>query len=387
MNHPYAKVYEKRCNYDPFSNREGIDSRTALEDLFSAFLGELIERITDGVSDWEFTYIYLPSITMARASSRYNPHAILTTKELNPLLSRSLDTWPSTDTDEYIARTIQARFSDIEISFDELLKLLESFLFSTNSNNPAPVKNAQCPSNSFSAVRKMCNDIREFRNPSSHRSVSHSEISAENLRQKSDIALTSIRDALPKMSRVFSHFTSADEVYLRERYLPVLSRILDDLDKKINGIDIDLSAKTVHYKALSSYHIFLDESALTSGYSITLAKVMDEMQVFLYGDSLSSVAKTTANPNEMTKHTAKAALDSMVMAKQNIVIMKNLKETDRQSILEVLKNNPSKKFFVVTESVVFANQIYALKNSNHIAARIRNNRGEFMIYEREPADE
>ena len=391
MSSIYAKLYEKRRNYDPFSSRDSIDSKTALEDIFGAFLGELIEKITRNIRYWETSFIYIPSINEARRSgSAYSPKMILSHEELDALLSRPLSSWADTVTAPQIARTIRYRFSDVRIGLDGLVKLSRRLLDQNNHGQYVSVKKADCHTNSPDSVDKialMIEAISNVRNPSAHRHITHTDEYAKKICLLSRTAHEAICEALPVMTDVFSQFNTADEAYLTTRYCSLLSRVLDELDKKLNGIDIDPSCTQINYKDLSDYKIFLDESALSGGYTVTLNKLLDEMQVFIYQDSLSSMAKSTANPDAMTKHTAKSALSSFYMSKEKAVLLEDRKETDQKSILETLSNNPTDKFFVVTENRSFAEKILDMGNPRHVVGRPRNDRGEFIIYRRDASDE
>jgi hypothetical protein len=232
----------------------------------------------------------------------------------------------------------------------------------------------------------MSEAIKSVRNPSAHRELDKDATPMEVILRRSNAAVARIRRALPVMSNVFIHFSSQDAQRLEDRYLPLLDRILKDLDRKLRPSSIAPSATHVHYKDLTDYHIFLDESALAAGHTVTLDKLTDEMKVYIYADSISSAAKATANPDAMTKYVAKSALSSIQMSKHNVVRLENRAENDRQSILQTLRRNPEKKFFVITQSRNFATEILALGNPNHLAARTCNNRGEFAIYRGEESD-
>ena len=81
----------------------------------------------------------------------------------------------------------------------------------------------------------------------------------------------------------------------------------------------------ISYKDLGNYNLFLDESALSSGYAVTLNKLLDEMKVFVYADSFASVAKSTSNPDAMTKYKAKGALSGLRMYKEKAVLLQDIK--------------------------------------------------------------
>ena len=235
MSNSYAELYEKRRSYDPFSDREGIDCRTALEDIFAAFLGELIERITNGVPDWEKEFIYKQSIRKCRDALRagkpYHPHMILSQKELNALLGVEL--WNCTDTDDVLAAGITQSFTDLGMAIDGLTKLFGGFLFASHNGQPYAVKtNGYCAPTSFNAIRTMSEKIGEMRNLSTHRTVNDGHESALEVYAKATAAYASIADALPVMGDLFPHFTHpADEDYLRDRYFPLLDRVLGVLKR------------------------------------------------------------------------------------------------------------------------------------------------------------
>ena len=392
MSNSYAELYEKRRSYDPFSDREGIDCRTALEDIFAAFLGELIERITNGIPDWEKEYIYKQSIRESRAArinaeDSYSPRMILFQKELNALLGVEL--WNCTDTDDVLAAGITQSFTDLGMAIDGLTKLFGGFLFASHNGQPYAVKtNGYCAPTSFQAIRTMSEKIGEMRNKSTHRTVNDGHESALEVYAKATAAYASIADALPVMGDLFPHFTHpADEDYLRDRYFPLLDRVLGDLKRKLSVDVIVPDGSPISYKDLGNYNLFLDESALSSGYAVTLNKLLDEMKVFVYADSFASVAKSTSNPDAMTKYKAKGALSGLRMYKEKAVLLQDIKENDQQSILETLRTHPDKKCFVVTENATFAKEILALGNPLQLAARIRNDRGEFTVYQEEMTDE
>lgn len=404
MSSPYEALYLKRCRFDPFSCREAIDCRTPLEDIFGAFLGELIERVGRSLTvynridcayyNWEVNYIYFPTVKAYRAvlsiGKDYSPEMILSAKELNSLLGQPLSTCNPLDNDFTVAKRINARFADITLSFDGLTKLIRRLLNPNDRGSGAPVKQANCNQrypDSVKAINDMIDAIVNVRNPSAHRDIHSADVSMETIYTNARTAYDRICDALPHLKKVFAMYTDSDIQYLRNRYCPLLQRFLDDLDMKLKGVVIDPAETEVYYKALSAYNIILDESALASGHTVTLTKLADEMDVFLFADTLTSVAKATSNPDAMTKMVAKNAISTFYMAKENIVFMKNTKENDQKSILDALQNNPDKLFFVVTENRSFAQQILAMGNPRHIVARTCNNRGNFIIYRSENPDE
>ena len=392
MSNSYAELYEKRRSYDPFSDREGIDCRTALEDIFAAFLGELIERITNGIPDWEKEFIYKQSIRKCRDALRagkpYHPHMILSQKELNALLGVELRNCGGVS-EGVLAAGITQSFTDLGMTLDGLVKLFDGFLLTSHNGQPYAVKtNGYCAPTSFQAIRTMSEKIGEMRNLSTHRTVNDGHESALEVYAKATAAYASIADALPVMGDLFPHFTHpADEDYLRDRYFPLLDRVLGDLKRKLSVDVIVPDGSPISYKDLGNYNLFLDESALSSGYAVTLNKLLDEMKVFVYADSFASIAKSTSNPDAMTKYKAKGALSGLRMYKEKAVLLQDIKENDQQSILETLRTHPDKKCFVVTENATFAKEILALGNPLQLAARIRNDRGEFTVYQEEMTDE
>lgn len=400
MSSHYKALYEERLHFDPFSCRKAIDCRTPLEDIFAAFLGELIEKIGKtatvssiaGPHNWEVTFIYEPSIRHAREAWQngkdYSPKMILSQEELDALLGQPLRT--SNGGNTQVAQTITTRFSDITLSYDGLTKLARGILFRHSYQPGNPLKNMNCEYNAYTsiqAVNEMIDAIVEVRNPSAHRGIQTTDISMKTICANARAACGKITNALPLVGNVFCQFTSADARDLQSRYCSLLTRVLDDLDKKLNEETISFEKTQVSYRDLSGYNILLDESTLATGYTAILGKLADEMNVFVYEDSFTSLAKTTTNPDSLTKFVAKSAMSTFYMSKENVKVLNNLAENDHKSILEALRTNPDKKFFVLTENRSFAGQILDMGNPLHIAARILNNRGEFIIYRSETQDE
>lgn len=410
MRDPYKALYEARLHFDPFSFRKAIDCRTPLEDIFAAFLGETVIAATDGFTgwqNWEVSFIYFPSIKCSRDATErgkdYAPTMVLSQDELDALLGRPLGSWypnpnPNLNPNgrrDYryemsIARTITKRFCDITLSYDGLTKLTRKMLDPKNEWIGNPLKRADCHLNapdSIVAIEEMINAIVAVRNPSSHRGIQTTDVSMKTICANARIACSKIANALPLMKDVFYLFTDAAAQDLQDRYCALITRVLDDLDKKLSEEAISFDADKVSYRDISGYNIFLDESALSTGHTATLGKLVDEMDVFVYEDSITSLAKVTTNPDALTRFIAKRAMSTFHLYKNNIKVLNNLAENDRKSILQALCADPDKKFFVITESRSFAQQILELGNPLHIAARILNDRGEFTIYRSETPDE